>query len=76
MRGLGLLGALEIEAPADAWQRLGDELRARRLSLHVDGARGTAIFAPPLVIAEDDLVAGVRSFGDAAQLAFGGTAYR
>jgi taurine---2-oxoglutarate transaminase len=73
VRGLGLLAVLEVEAPAAAWHRLGDELRARRLSLHVDGGRGTAIFAPPLCIAEDDLVAGVRGFGEAAQLAFGGT---
>ena len=45
--------------------------RARKLSLHVDGKRGTAIFAPPLCIREDELVAGVRSFGEAAVAAFG-----
>jgi len=72
-RGLGLLAALEVEAPPAAWARLGQELAARRLSLHVDGKRGTAIFAPPLCITEAELVTGLRSFGDAAALAFGGT---
>jgi taurine--2-oxoglutarate transaminase len=74
VRSLGLLAALEIEAPPAAWSRLSDELAARRLSLHVDGKRGTAIFAPPLCITEDELVTGVRGFADAAALAFGGAA--
>ena len=74
VRSLGLLGALEIEAPPEAWARLGAELAERRLSLHVDGGRGTAIFSPPLCITEDELVTGLRGFGDAAQLAFGGAA--
>jgi taurine--2-oxoglutarate transaminase len=71
VRSLGLLGALELEAPAGAWAKLGHELAARKLSLHNDGKRGTAIFAPPLCITEDELVRGVRSFGDAAVAAFG-----
>jgi taurine--2-oxoglutarate transaminase len=72
VRSLGLLGALEIDAPAAAWSRLGHELAARKLSLHDDGKRGTAIFAPPLCITEDELVTGLRGFGDAAVAAFGG----
>lgn len=71
VRGLGLLVALELEAPIERWARLSKELAARRLSLHVDGKRGTAIFAPPLCIGESEMVAGVRAFGDAAALAFG-----
>ncbi|MDB4953122.1 MAG: aminotransferase class-III [Myxococcales bacterium] len=71
VRGLGLLAALEAEATEAAWGRLGKELAAKKLSLHVDGKRGTAIFAPPLCIGEQELVAGVRSFGDAAVAAFG-----
>jgi taurine---2-oxoglutarate transaminase len=74
VRSLGLLGALELEAPAAAWSKLGDELATRRLSLHNDGKRGTAIFAPPLCITEGELVRGMRSFGDAAVAAFGGRA--
>lgn len=73
VRALGLLGVLEVEAPAEAWARFSRELASRRLSLHVDGKRGTAIIAPPLCIDEADLVAGVRAFGDAAVIAFGGT---
>ena len=72
VRGLGLLAALEIDAPLPAWAKLTAELAARKLSLHDDGKRGTAIFAPPLCITEDELVRGVRSFGDAAVAAFGG----
>lgn len=72
VRALGLLGVLEVEAPADRWAVFNRELAARRLSLHVDGKRGTAIIAPPLCISEVDLVAGVRSFGEAAVVAFGG----
>lgn len=71
VRSLGLLAALEVEAPLAAWGALGAELAARRLSLHVDGKRGTAIFSPPLCIGEDELVTGVRAFGDAAVAAFG-----
>jgi len=74
VRSLGLLGALEIEAPADHWSRLGVELGRRKLSLHVDPKRGTAIFSPPLCITEDELERGVRGFGDAAVAAFGGVA--
>ena len=71
-RGLGLLAALEVEgAPVEQWQHLGAELSKRRLSLHVDSKKGTAIFAPPLCISEQELVTGVRSFGEAAKLAFG-----
>ncbi len=72
VRGLGLLAALAPQASLDQWQKLSAELAARKLSLHVDGKRGTAIFAPPLCITEDELVRGVRSFGDAAVTAFGG----
>jgi taurine--2-oxoglutarate transaminase len=71
VRALGLLGALELEAPAEAWTKLGAELAARKLSLHDDGKRGTCIFSPPLCITEDELVRGLRSFGDAAVAAFG-----
>ncbi|HWU88046.1 MAG TPA: aminotransferase class III-fold pyridoxal phosphate-dependent enzyme [Kofleriaceae bacterium] len=74
VRSLGLLGALEIEAPSDAWARLSAELARLRLSLHVDPKRGTAIFAPPLCITEQELVTGLRGFADAAVSAFGGVA--
>ena len=71
VRAFGLLAALEIEAPLDQWNVLAKELAARKLSLHVEAKRGTAIFSPPLCIREDELVAGVRGFGEAAVAAFG-----
>jgi taurine--2-oxoglutarate transaminase len=71
VRSLGLLGCLELDAPSAAWGVLASELAARKLSLHVDGKRGTAIVAPPLCITEPELVTGVRAFGDAAVAAFG-----
>lgn len=74
VRSLGLIGALELEAPADAWARFGGELAKRRLSLHVDPKRGTAIVAPPLCITEQELVGGMRGLADAAVEAFGGVA--
>jgi taurine--2-oxoglutarate transaminase len=72
VRGLGLLAALEVEATPAQWQKLASELAARKLSLHVDGARGTAVLAPPLCIGDDELITGVRAFGDAAVAAFTG----
>ncbi|HEY4244129.1 MAG TPA: aminotransferase class III-fold pyridoxal phosphate-dependent enzyme [Kofleriaceae bacterium] len=71
VRGLGLLAAIEVEAPPAAWATLGKELAARKLSLHVDSKRGTAIFAPPLCITEAELALGMESFGEAARIAFG-----
>ncbi len=72
VRGLGLLAALEVECTPAQWAAFGRELAARKLSLHLEGKKTTAIIAPPLCIAETDLVAGVRAFGDAAVAAFGG----
>ena len=71
VRGIGLLAVLEFDAPPAAWATLNRELAARKLSLHVEGSRGTAVFAPPLCITGEELVAGVQSFGDAAVIAFG-----
>ncbi len=72
VRGLGLLAALEVECTPAQWAAFGPALAARKLSLHLEGKKTTAIIAPPLCIAEADLVAGVRAFGDAAVAAFGG----
>ncbi|HEX5061336.1 MAG TPA: aspartate aminotransferase family protein, partial [Kofleriaceae bacterium] len=75
VRSLGLLGVIEFgkvtDASAASWKKLGAELSARKLSLHVEPSRGTAIFSPPLCISEQELVSGVRAFGHAAVAAFG-----
>jgi hypothetical protein len=66
------LWAIEIEAPLERWSHFSRELAARKLSLHVDGKRGTAIVSPPLCIGEDELFTGLRSLGEAVAVAFGG----
>jgi taurine--2-oxoglutarate transaminase len=65
VRGVGLLWALELAEPDGTAatparsKRLAAELRARRLHLH---KRDAMIFlAPPLVITEDELAAGVEA---------------
>jgi taurine--2-oxoglutarate transaminase len=63
VRGLGLLWALELEAGAPQMQRLARELRARHLHLH---KRDNMVFvAPPLVIDETDLQAGLSTLSEA-----------
>ena len=63
---LGLLGALELEAPADAGP--GSATSSRRASCRSTStaSAGPASSRRPLCITEDELVRGVRSFGDAA----------
>ncbi|HXU80183.1 MAG TPA: aminotransferase class III-fold pyridoxal phosphate-dependent enzyme [Polyangia bacterium] len=63
VRGVGLLWALELDARAAQTKQLAEELRARHLHLH---KRDTMVFvAPPLVIDEADLRAGVTALGQA-----------
>jgi taurine--2-oxoglutarate transaminase len=63
VRGLGLLWALELAADTGQTKKLAAELRARHLHLH---KRDNMVFvAPPLVIEEADLQAGVTILGEA-----------
>jgi taurine--2-oxoglutarate transaminase len=63
VRGVGLLWALELNADATQIKKLAGELRARHLHLH---KRDNMVFvAPPLVIEEADLQAGVTALGEA-----------
>jgi taurine--2-oxoglutarate transaminase len=67
VRGVGLLWALELNLTPARMKRLGEELRARHLHLH---KRDNMVFvAPPLVIGEADLQAGVRTLGEALDAA-------
>ena len=68
-RGLGLLAAVDVSLAPHGWRRLHSEVRARHLYLHLSERRQTAIFSPPLCIAEDDLVGGVQAFGEALAVA-------
>jgi taurine--2-oxoglutarate transaminase len=68
VRGLGLLWALELDADAARMKGLAGQLRARHLHLH---KRDNMVFvAPPLVVTEDDLAAGVRTLGEALDSAW------
>lgn len=69
VRGRGLLAAIDLALPPAAWNRLAAALDARRLHLHASARRGTAIFAPPLVIGEAELAAGLASFAEAFRAA-------
>jgi taurine--2-oxoglutarate transaminase len=63
VRGVGLLWALELDARAVQTKQLAQELRARHLHVH---KRDDMVFvAPPLVIEEADLEAGVALLGQA-----------
>ncbi len=62
VRGLGLLAACEIAATPAQWSALGRALADRHIYLHVDGRRGTVIFAPPLIISETQLDDGLARF--------------
>jgi taurine---2-oxoglutarate transaminase len=67
VRGLGLLWAMELDANVDL-KRVAQELRARHLHLH---KRDNMVFvAPPLVIEEADLKAGVATLGAALDAAW------
>lgn len=68
-RGLGLLAAVDIEGDDEYWRRLQSAVAYRHLFLHLSQARGTAIFAPPLIIEESDLVGGMEAFADAVAVA-------
>jgi taurine---2-oxoglutarate transaminase len=58
-RGRGLLAAIDVELAPRGWQRLDAELERRRLHVHASAKRGTVILAPPLIIGEDELAAGM-----------------
>jgi taurine--2-oxoglutarate transaminase len=70
VRGLGLLWAVELDVDAARMKRVAAELRARHLHLH---KRDNLIFvAPPLVVTEEDLAAGVRTLGEALDAGWSG----
>ena len=70
-RGLGLLAAVDIEAPAAAWRAFERELSARHLHVHLSEARGTLILAPPLVIGDEVLARGLNEVRAAASASLG-----
>jgi taurine--2-oxoglutarate transaminase len=70
-RAIGLLGALDVTLPAQGWQKLGRELARRHLLVHAYPRRASIVLAPPLIIEEPDLLAGLDSLGEALAAAAG-----
>ena len=64
-RGRGLLAAVDLALAPAAWKRLAADLEARRLHVHLSAKRGTLIVAPPYIISDADLAAGMTSVCDA-----------
>ena len=71
-RGLGLLGALELDLDAKGLKALGAALEERRVHAHLRTKEKTLVVAPPLVIEEGDLQEGLRLIEDAIGEASGG----
>ncbi len=65
LRGIGLLAVLELEADPWFWSALADELRQRRVYVHLYPDRGTVILSPPLCIDEPTLRRGIELFATA-----------
>ncbi|MBH23557.1 MAG: aspartate aminotransferase family protein, partial [Myxococcales bacterium] len=64
-RSIGLLAALEIEADADAWGRLGAALERRRVYMFLKGRTRMVVMAPPLCVTAEELEAGLGALDEA-----------
>ncbi|MEO1269906.1 MAG: aminotransferase class III-fold pyridoxal phosphate-dependent enzyme, partial [Myxococcota bacterium] len=60
-RSLGLLAALEIEADAESWARLGAALRERRVYMFLKGHTRMVVLSPPLCITHEELNLGLEA---------------
>ena len=69
VRSVGLLGAVELELSLTGWQRLDRELARRHILVHSYARRGMIVFAPPLIIDESDMRAGIAAVAEALQAA-------
>lgn len=69
VRAIGLLGAVDLELSPAAWQRLTRELARRHLLVHAYPRRKMMVLAPPLIIDENDLLAGIDQVGAALESA-------
>jgi len=68
-RGRGLLAAIDLALPPDAWKQLGADLEARRIHCFAAAKRGTVVLAPPYVIGEEELAAGLAGLAEAIETA-------
>lgn len=69
-RGRGLLAAIDVEGSADFWLRLRRELSERAIAVHAYPARKLIVLAPPLNIAEAELIEGLESLRGAIEAAY------
>jgi taurine--2-oxoglutarate transaminase len=65
VRGLGLLGALELDFDDAALGRLSTALAKRHVHAHLRKIERTLVLSPPLSIPESDLEEGVRRVAEA-----------
>ncbi len=70
-RGRGLLAAVNLSGDDAFWACLKQAVAKRKLMLHLYEQRGTAVFAPPLLIDEELLIEGMAMFAAAVAEAIG-----
>ncbi len=73
VRGIGLLGCIELAGEPSLWRALTAALAARRVAVHAEPRRGTLIVAPPLVIEESELRQGMALVREAISEAISAT---
>ncbi|MCG8425553.1 MAG: aminotransferase class III-fold pyridoxal phosphate-dependent enzyme [Proteobacteria bacterium] len=64
VRSIGLLAAMEVDAPHEVWAELSAGLVQSKILLHVYPRRGLLVFAPPLCIEESLLRQAVRTVAE------------
>jgi taurine--2-oxoglutarate transaminase len=72
VRSIGLLGAVDLELSRAGWDRLRRELARRHVLVHSYPRRGMIVVAPPLVIDESELRAGLARVAEALETALAG----
>ena len=68
-RGIGLLGALELAATKEQWQKLEGSLQVQKLAVHMYPERDTIVLAPPLVITSEQIQQGMSRLACAIESA-------
>ncbi len=72
VRSIGLLGAIDLDLSRAGWDRLKTEIHRRHVYCHVYPRRGSVVLAPPLIIARQELAAGIGLLGEAISAAVSG----
>lgn len=72
VRSFGLLAAVDLDLSEAGWDRLRRDLFRRHIHLHVYPRRRLIVLAPPYIIDEADLHAGIGQLGEAVESAVSG----